>query len=94
MNSPSSLSDLYKMVVDSYVKTYEISDTARDLWLDTTVPVEIKGNTVVLATDSEYKRNTLNELYVANLEKQFKNVLGMPVTIQIIVNEEMPLSAK
>lgn len=90
MNSPSSLSDLYKMVVDSYVKTYEISDTARDLWLDTTVPVEIKGNTVVLATDSEYKRNTLNELYVANLEKQFKNVLGMPVTIQIIVNEEMP----
>ena len=90
MNSPSSLSDLYKMVVDSYVKTYEISDTARDLWLDTTVPVEIKGNTVVLATDSEYKRNTLNELYVANLEKQFKNVLGMPVSIQIIVNEEMP----
>ncbi len=90
MNSPSSLSDLYKMVVDSYVKTYEISDTARDLWLDTTVPVEIKGNTIVLATDSEYKRNTLNELYVANLEKQFKNVLGMPVTIQIIVNEEMP----
>ena len=78
------------MVVDSYVKTYEISDTARDLWLDTTVPVEIKGNTIVLATDSEYKRNTLNELYVANLEKQFKNVLGMPVTIQIIVNEEMP----
>ena len=78
------------MVVDSYVKTYEISDTARDLWLDTTVPVEIKGNTVVLATDSEYKRNTLNELYVANLEKQFKNVLGMPVSIQIIVNEEMP----
>lgn len=90
MNSPSSLSDLYKMVVDSYVKTYEISDTARDLWLDTTVPVEIKGNTVILATDSEYKRNTLNELYVANLEKQFKNVLGMPVSIQIIVNEEMP----
>lgn len=90
MNSPSSLSDLYKMVVDSYVKTYEISDTARDLWLDTTVPVEIKGNTVVLATDSEYKRNTLNELYVANLEKQFKNILGMPVSIQIIVNEEMP----
>lgn len=89
MNSPSSLSDLYKMVVDSYVKTYELSDTARDLWLDTTIPVEIKGNTVILATDSEYKRNTLNELYAANLEKQFKMVLGMPVNIQIIVNEDM-----
>lgn len=89
MNSPSSLSDLYKMVVDSYVKTYELSDTARDLWLDTTIPVEIKGNTVILATDSEYKRNTLNELYVANLEKQFKIVLGMPVNIQIVVNEDM-----
>lgn len=89
MNSPSSLSDLYKMVVDSYVKTYELSDTARDLWLDTTIPVEIKGNTVILATDSEYKRNTLNELYAANLEKQFKVVLGMPVNIQIIVNEDI-----
>lgn len=84
----SSLSDIYKCVVDNYVKTYEISSTARELWLDSLVPVKMEGNKVILATDYEFKRETFNNLYLTNLEEQFKNILGMPVKVDIIINAD------
>lgn len=86
MNSLTSLSDIYKRVVENCVKAYELSDTARDIWLDPLEPVKMDGNTFVLATDIEFKRDTLNSLYVPYIEEQLKVVLGVPVKAEIIVD--------
>ena len=51
MDSLSSLSDIYNLVIENCVKEYGISASARELWLDPLVPVEIKENKVILATD-------------------------------------------
>lgn len=85
MSSLSSLSDIYNLVIDSCVKEYNISASARELWLDPLIPVEMKGNKVILATDIEFKRDTLNDLYLNKLEAQFTNILGFPTTVEIIV---------
>lgn len=86
MDSMTSLSDIYKMVVDNCVKEYDLSDTARDIWLDPLVPVKMNGNIFVLATDIEFKRDTLNSLYVPYIEEQLKKILGVPVKAEIIVD--------
>ncbi len=82
----TSLSDIYRCVVDNCVKEYDLSDTARDIWLDPLVPVKMEGNTFILATDIDFKRDTLNSLYVPYIEEQLKNILGVPVKAEIIVD--------
>lgn len=86
MDSMTSLSDIYKCVVDNCVKAYDLSDTARDIWLEPLEPVKMEGNTFVLATDIDFKRDTLNSLYVPYIEEQLKIILGVPIKAEIIVD--------
>lgn len=90
MDNLSSLSDIYNLVVDNCVKEYGFSESAREIWLDSLIPVEMKGSKVVLATDVDFKRDTLYSHYVTKLEAQFTNVMGFPINIDIIVNDSKP----
>lgn len=86
MDSITSLSDIYKCVVDNCVKEYDLSDTARNIWLEPLIPVKMENNTLVLATDLEFKRDTLNSHYVPYIEEQLKNIMGVPIKAEIIVD--------
>lgn len=86
MDSMTSLSDIYNRVVENCVKAYDLSDTARNIWLEPLEPVKMEGNTFVLATDIDFKRDTLNTLYVPYIEEQLKVILGVPVKAEIIVD--------
>lgn len=89
MNQLTSLSDIYRAVVDNCVKEYDLSAAARELWLDPLVPVRMDGNIFVLATNHDFKRDTLNQLYLGHIEEQMKIVLGLPVKVEIIVDESI-----
>lgn len=89
MNSLTSLSDIYRCVVENCVKIYEISDAARELWLDPLVPVKMEDNSFILATNIEFKRETLNSLYLPYIEEQMRVVLGVPVKVKIIVDDNL-----
>lgn len=86
MESMTSLSDIYNRVVENCAKAYDLSDTARNIWLEPLEPVKMEGNTFVLATNLEFKRDTLNSLYVPFIEEQLKEILGVPVKAEIIVD--------
>lgn len=88
MNSLSSLADIYKCVVDNCVKVYDISEPARELWLDSLEPVKMEGNRITLATNVEFKKETLISLYLPFIEEQFKVILGVPIKVDIIVDSE------
>lgn len=85
MNSITSLSDIYKIVVDNCAKEVPLSDTARNIWLDPLEPVKMEGNKFILATDEEFKRETLNSHYVPYIEEQLKNIMGVPIKVEIII---------
>ena len=89
MNNLSSLSDIYRCVVDNCVKEYDISDAARELWLDSLVPLRMDGNSFVLATDHEFKKDTLKSLYLPHIEEQLKNILGVPMRVEIVVDDKI-----
>lgn len=86
MDSMTSLSDIYKLVVDKCAKEMPLSDTARNIWLDPLEPVKMEDNTFYLATDEEFKRETLNDLYVPYIEEQLRIIFGVPVKAEIIVD--------
>ncbi len=86
-NQLTSLSDILRCVVDNCVKEYDISGSARELWLDPLVPVKIEGNTFVIATNIEFKKETLKSLYLPYIEEQLKEVLGVPMKAEIIVDD-------
>lgn len=89
MNSLTSLSDIYRCVVENCVSTYDISSNARELWLDPLIPVKMEDNSFIFATDMEFKRDTLNSLYRPYIEEQLKVILGVPVKVKIIVDEKL-----
>lgn len=89
-NNISSLSDIYNLVVENYVREYNISASAKELWLDALEPISMEGNVVTLATDTDFKRNTINSIYLEKLEEQFTIVLGNPIKIEIIIKDDIP----
>lgn len=89
MNDLTSLSAIYRRVVDNCVKEYDISDAARELWLDPLVPVRMDGSSFVLATNLEFKKDTLTSLYLPYIEEQLKVILGLPVKAEIIVDDNV-----
>lgn len=89
-NNISSLSDIYNLVVENYVSEYNISASAKELWLDALEPISMDGNVVTLATDTEFKRSTIISIYLEKLEEQFTNVLGNPIKVEIIIKDDIP----
>ena len=89
-NNISSLSDIYNLVVENYVSEYNISASAKELWLDSLEPISMDGNVVTLATDTEFKRNTIISIYLEKLEEQFTKVLGNPIKVEIIIKDDLP----
>lgn len=89
-NNISSLSDIYNLVVENYVREYNISASAKELRLDALEPISMEGNVVTLATDTDFKRNTINSIYLEKLEEQFTIVLGNPIKVEIIIKDDIP----
>ena len=89
-NNISSLSDIYNLVVENYVREYNISASAKELWLDALEPISMEANVVTLATDTDFKRNTINSIYLEKLEEQFTIVLGNPIKVEIIIKDDIP----
>lgn len=89
-NNISSLSDIYNLVVENYVREYNISASAKELWLDALEPISMEENVVTLATDTDFKRNTINSIYLEKLEEQFTIVLGNPIKVEIIIKDDIP----
>ena len=89
-NNISSLSDIYNLVVENYVREYNISASAKELWLDALEPISMEGNVVTLATDTDFKRNTINSIYLEKPEEQFTIVLGNPIKVEIIIKDDIP----
>lgn len=85
MNSMSSLSDIYNCVIENCMQKYNVSDTAREMWLNSLIPVKMDGNVFTFSTDSDFKRETIIALYKNHIEEQLQLILGVPMKINIIV---------
>ncbi|MBQ8920899.1 MAG: chromosomal replication initiator protein DnaA [Oscillospiraceae bacterium] len=66
----------------------KIGDLAINLWLDKLIPARLEGSDAVLYCTSEFQRSVVNSNYSNLLQEGFAQVLGFPVQLRLIVQEE------
>lgn len=84
----NSFTEVLNLVKESIAKSGEISTTAYNLWIKPLEPISFKDNVASLSLQSVFQRNITSN-YLPRIERAFEEVLGFPVTVQILVAEEM-----
>lgn len=80
----NSFSDIFELMKNSL----EITDTARNLWIDPIKPVKLNNNKVVLYVADSYVKHIVEENYSNVFKSKFKDILGFDVEIEFITDNE------
>lgn len=71
-----------------------ISNTAMKTWISSIEPVEMKDDEAVLFVRSDFQRQIIISRYSNYLTDGFKEVLGFPLKLKIITEEDKPAEYK
>ncbi len=80
----NSFSDIFELMKNSL----EITDTARNLWIEPIKPVKLNNNKVVLYVADSYVKHIVEENYSNVFKTKFKDILGFDVEIEFITDNE------
>lgn len=80
----NSFSDIFELMKNSL----EITDTARNLWIEPIKPVKLNNNKVVLYVADSYVKHIVEENYSNVFKAKFKDILGFDVEIEFITDNE------
>lgn len=86
--SINSIKELFDQICKNSIETEKISDVGFNTWLKDLVPVSTDNGVFVLATNSEYKKKTIDLYYKTILETSCFETCGLPMTFEIVVKEE------
>ena len=64
-----------------------LSDVAFNLWIKPLEPVKLESDTATLYVASEFQKNIISEKYFPLLKKNFSQILGFEVNIEIITED-------
>ena len=72
----------------------DLGTAAYETWLKPCRPESLGGNTITLATSSDFNRNIITRRYGIALREAFSTLLGQAVTLRIVADPalEVPLS--
>lgn len=67
----------------------QISDIAYNVWINVIEPVKFEGNKAVLYIKTPFQRDVLLKQYLSKIEEAFEAVLGFPVEVLIVTENEL-----
>lgn len=70
----------------------ELSAPAYETWLKPCRLTSLEGNTLTLATGSDFNRNIITKRYSNALQQVFSALLSQPVTVRIVVDSALKVS--
>lgn len=76
-------------LVKAEFKNQNISDTAYNLWVNVVEPVQMVDDQAVLMVKTPWQRDILTSKYKSRYEEIFEMILGFPVTVQFVSEEEI-----
>ncbi len=82
-----SLSDVWFGVCAECKK--EMSEIAFDVWLKDLKPIEMKNSVLTLSIYSSYKKQIVEANYIKLLKESLKTIMGFPMEIKIILENEV-----
>ncbi len=83
--------------MESFLEVYEkvkllfrehLSSTAYDLWIKPVQALKMEDSLVTLSVKSDFQKDIIDSKYKDSFEKNFEEVIGFPVTINVL-SEEM-----
>ncbi|MCQ2417094.1 MAG: chromosomal replication initiator protein DnaA [Oscillospiraceae bacterium] len=84
----NSFEEVYEAVKNYCTQDGKIGDIAKNLWLDTLNPVRLEGTDAVFYCASDFQRSVVSNNYEHLLKEGFEQILGFPVSLRLIVQEE------
>lgn len=76
----TSFNDIFELMK----KNLEVSDTARNLWIDPIKPISMNNNRICLYIADNYVKSLVEQNYSEKFKREFKNILGFDVEIDFI----------
>jgi len=76
----TSFNDIFELMK----KNLEVSDTARNLWIDPIKPISMNNNRICLYIADSYVKSLVEQNYSEKFKREFKNILGFDVEIDFI----------
>jgi len=83
-----SFAQVFDYVKDFCLTKGLVSDAAYRLWLDHLEPLELEGQTAYLGVSSSYAKGILEQNYTGKLETAFSEILGFPVNVVFLSQED------
>ncbi len=84
----NSFEEVFDAVKSYCTKDGKIGETAKNLWLNTLKPARLEGNFAVLYCSSEFQKSVVTNNYANLLQEGFAQILGFPVQLRLIVQED------
>lgn len=82
-----SIHDLWVKIVE--ILRMNVSDVSYDVWLEPLSPVEINSGEFVMMAPTNFHRNTVNDMFIPQLEDAIRNVTGLPLMARILTPAEV-----
>ncbi len=83
-----SFSDVWKEVLA--LLQPQLTEVVFNMWIEPLEPVKLEGDTVVMLTNSDFKKKIILERFKDVIINGFEAVLGFPVELDIIVSQPVP----
>lgn len=83
MESFTEVVNLVKAIIKD-----QISDTAYNVWIKVIEPVRFENNQAVIQIKTPFQRDVLIKHYLEKFEAAFEAVLGFPVEVLIVTEDE------
>ena len=84
MESFTEVVNLVKAIIKD-----QISDTAYNVWISVIEPVKFENNQAVIQIKTPFQRDVLIKHYLENFENAFESVLGFPVEVVIVTENDL-----
>lgn len=89
VNKPvNSFEEVFEAVKEYCTKDGNVGELAKNLWLDKLKPVRLDGSDAVFYCASDFQRSVVMNNYAHLLQDGFTQILGFPVSLRLIVQEE------
>ena len=88
--SIESVKELWNQILDDCSKNEKITDVGLKVWIVDLKPEQGEDGSLILYTNSDYKKKTVDMYYKEILENSLLSVSGIPMGINIVVREDEP----
>ncbi len=80
-----SVSDIWSMVLSRLRE--DLSETTIKTWFDDTTVVALEGNSMLLFCPNTFKRNTIQDRFLPNIQASLKDIFSQDIAVQFLDEE-------